>query len=155
MDPTVIKFEISAGTVAWYGAIVATISVIASIILGSVTLLRDRTKVKIKVSEGFLVYGRKLSDKSQIFIEAINIGRRTVTLEGAGFTLKNGKHMVILEPLNIRFPHELKEGRSCQIFTDQEELLGDIKKEKSEVVYAWYRDATSKIYKTKFKLKEK
>jgi hypothetical protein len=147
----ILKIEISANTVAWYGAIVATISAVVIIL----NYLRDRGKIKVKISEGFIIPSSYLGHNIQIFIEAINIGRRPVTLAGVGFTLKNKKFLIIPKPINISFPYELKEGKAVQVFTDEKELLENAKKENSEIVWAWYRDATGRVYKEKFKSREK
>jgi hypothetical protein len=150
-----LNIEITADTVAWYGAIVGTISFITTFILGLLSYLRDRGKIKVKLSEGFLIPSIYLGDKTQIFVEAINTGRRPVTLVGVGFTLSNGKSLVIPKPINISFPYELCEGKATQVFTDRDTLLKQAKEENSEIKFAWYRDATGKVYKTKFKLNKK
>lgn len=141
--------EISASAVAWYGAIVATFS--AFILL--LNYLRDRGRIKVKLSQGFLVYGPRLGEDVQIFIEAINIGRRTVTLSGAGFSLKNGRQIVVINPEPINFPYELQEGKSIQIWINKNDIFQEAAKEKTKIAHAWYRDATGKVYKTKFHIK--
>jgi len=150
-----ITIKVTAQTVAWYGAIVATISFIATFTLGIINYLRDRAKIKIKVSEGFLIPSSYIGDKPQIFIEAINMGRRPVTLVSVGFTLSNGKFLVIPKPMNISFPYELNEGKSVQVFTEKDKLFKQAEEEQSRIKDAWYRDATGRVYKVKFKLEEK
>lgn len=151
MFDQIFKIEISANAVAWYGAIVATIVAVVAV-LG---YLKDRAKIKVKISNGLLGYGDRLGDNVQIFIEAINVGRRPVTLKGAGFSLKNKENIVILRPEPINFPYELQEGKSVQIWTDRDGLLRDAAKENTRITHAWYRDATGKIYKTKFPFSQK
>ena len=48
----IIKLEISATSVAWYGAIVATASVIAT----GYNVLRDRAKLRIDIKPNMKVY---------------------------------------------------------------------------------------------------
>jgi len=146
-----LHIEISASVVAWYGAIVATISVIASAILGTITLLRDRASIKIKISHGFLVHGPNLSDDLYIFIEASNKGRRPVTLTSVGFKLKNGNNIVFTEPREL--PKELTEGKSYQEWVNKKAIEEDCQKLKTTIRYAWFKDATGKVYKKKYKLK--
>ena len=149
MFDEILKIDMSANTVAWYGAIVSTIAIIFNIL----SYLRDRSKVKVKISQGLLGYSHHTENNLQIFIEAINIGRRLVTLTGVGFSLKNRKNLYILEPKSIRFPCELQEGKSVQVWTDKKTLLRDVRKEKTSIQHAWYKDATGKFYKTKFHFK--
>lgn len=153
MPDQVVKIEISANVVAWYGAIVATISFIATFILSLLKYLRDRARVKVKVSHGFIAPRMQIDNNLKIFVEAINHGRRTVTLKSAGFSLINGEQAVLVNPENIKFPFELKEGKSCMVYYEKTELLKDVKQQKTKIKDAWFRDATGKIYKTKFKLK--
>lgn len=147
-----LHIEISASSVAWYGAIVATISVIASIILGMITLLRDRASIKIKISHGFLVYSPSLSEDLYIFIEAINKGRRPVTLTSLGFKLKNGNNIVFTKSREL--PKELTEGKSYQEWISKKEIERDCQKLKTSIKYAWFKDATGKVYKGRYKLKD-
>ena len=149
MPDQLLIIKISASAVAWYGAIVATFS--AFILL--LNYLRDRGRIKVKLSQGFLAYGPNLEKDVQIFIEAINVGRRPVTLTGVGFSLKNGRQLVIIKPEPINFPYELQEGKSIQVWVDKNDIFQDATREKTKITCAWYRDATGKIYKTKFRIK--
>ena len=148
MLDSIIKIEVSASAVAWYGAIVAT----ASLLIILFGYLRDRAKIKVRLSQGFLVYDNQLGDQDQVFIEAINVGRRTVTLNGAGFLLNNGMKMTMMDPQNIRFPYELEEGKSIQVYTEKVGLFRDAEKMKAKITHAWCRDETGRTYKTRFRL---
>ena len=147
-----LHIEISTSTVAWYGAIVATISVIANIILGMITLLRDRASIKIKISHCLLGYGPKLNEDLHIFIEASNKGRRPVTLISAGFKLENGHNIVFVKSREL--PKELTEGKSYQEWVNKKEIEKDCQKLKTSIRYAWFKDATGRIYKKRYKLKD-
>jgi len=151
MFNNIFKIEISANVVAWYGAIIATFS----IILAFLNYFRDRTKIKVKISQGFFTYGNNLGKEVNIFIEAMNVGRHPVTLTGAGLTLKNGKQMFVIRPELISFPYELQEGKSVQVSLDRNETFQEAEKENSKISYAWYRVATDKVYKAKFRMKNK
>ncbi|UZE93095.1 MAG: hypothetical protein IB617_02960 [Candidatus Nealsonbacteria bacterium] len=152
MNPAVIKIEISADIIAWYGAVVATISLISSIILGAITLLRDRASIKVKISHGFLIYGNQVDKNLYIFLEAVNKGRRPVTLKSAGFNLKNGHNIVFAKPKEL--PIELTEGKSCQEWFSKKKIKQDCQKMKTTIKYAWFKDATGRVYKKKYKLKD-
>lgn len=149
MFDQIFKIEISASAVAWYGATVATLSAIIAFL----NYLRDKARVKVKISQGFLAYKDHLEDNVQIFIEAINVGRRPVTLSGAGLALKNGKQLVLMRPEIISFPYELQEGKSVKVWVDKNYIFQEVTKEKTKITYAWYRDATGKIHNTKFRIK--
>ncbi len=153
MPNQIIKIEISANTVAWYGAIVATITTISFIIFGILGYLKDKPKLKLNVTRGFLMGPNYKDDNDYIFIEGVNKGKRTVTINGAGFILKNKKILIKVYPENINFPFEIKSGKSCQIYFDRKELLKQLHHKKTEIKYAFYRDATNQAYKTKFRLK--
>ena len=145
---TLLKIEITTEAVAWYGAIVATLSMLIS----ALKYFRDRTKIKVKVSQGFLAYPHKLDKNIQIFIKAVNIGRRPVTLTSVGVSLKNKKEIVIIDRMTQKLPFKLTEGNQCQAWITKKELLDYIKKEKTCVVSAWYQNASGKIYKAKYNL---
>jgi hypothetical protein len=145
----VLTFEISANAVAWYGAIIATLSIIITLL----SYFRDRGNIKVKLSQGFLAYGPTLGQNVQIFIEAINTGRRPITLNGAGLYLKNKMQIVAIEQEQVRFPYELQEGKSTQIWMEKDYIFQQVAKQKTKIMYAWYRDATGKIYKARFFIK--
>lgn len=149
-----ISINITAENVAWYGAIVATLSFVFSFILGALAYLRDSAKVKVKKTEGFLAFGPELSE-IQIFLEAINTGRRTITLTGAGLSLGKKGNLIFPNPNGMQFPYELLEGKSTQLWSDKEELLQQLGEKKAKIKYAWFRDATGKIYKSKCKIENK
>ena len=144
-----LKTDISTSMVAWYGAIVATVSVIIAFL----NYFRDKAKIKVKISQGFLTYGDHLGDDTQIFIEAVNIGRRPVTLSGAGLTLMNGKQLVFIRPELVSFPYELEEGKSVQVWIGKTCTFQEAAREKTRVTNGWYRDATGRVYKAKFRIK--
>ena len=143
----IFQIEISASAVAWYGAIVAT----GSFGIGFFTFLRDRSKVKLQVSLAFLTDTRTW----MIGVRAINTGRRVVTLAGAGFETTNGKQIVSIcnNPVSVTFPYELREGTSASVMFETEDLKQQLKEEHLVIKYAWYRDATGKLYKKRFRLR--
>ncbi|MDD5638893.1 MAG: hypothetical protein PHO28_03240 [Candidatus Pacebacteria bacterium] len=63
-----LTIEISASSVVWYEIIIATFSMFVSLL----NYLRDKGRIKVKLSKGLLACGY-FSDKNvKIFIEAIN-----------------------------------------------------------------------------------
>jgi len=78
LDQT-LKVEISATAVAWYGAIVATISTLIALF----NYLRDRPKIKIEYRKDIKIIGRQsLYDPSKTYfnITVINKGRRPINI---------------------------------------------------------------------------
>ena len=150
-----ISINITAESVAWYGAIVATFSFIVVSILSVLTYLRDRAMVKIEKSEGFLIFDSGTTSENQVFLKAINTGRRMITLTGAGFRLYKKGNLIFPNPKGMQFPYELGEGKAVQLWEEKSELLKQIKKTRSKIKYAWFSDATGKIYKCKCEIKNK
>ncbi|GAI18913.1 unnamed protein product [marine sediment metagenome] len=142
------QLELITILIACYAALVATIG------LGwnTYNIWRDRAKIKVRVSHGFLVYGPSLSEDLYIFIEAINKGRRPVTLTSVGFKLKNGHDIVFTKSREL--PTELTEGKSYQEWISKEEIKKDCQKLKTSIKYAWFKDATGRIYKERYRLKD-
>ena len=151
MPNDLISINITADTVAWYGASIAT----AVAFFQLYSLIRDRAKIKVKASESYLAIGGELEDNLNISIEAINIGRRRVTLTAAGFSLKGNKHIALYKPRFIKFPYDLDAGKSVNVFFNKKELQEDLLKNKSKIKRAWYRDATGRIYSKRYKLDPK
>ncbi len=144
------SITITAETVAWYAAIVATLSVVFSFI----QLHRDRVSVKVKTSEGFfLPTDTVMGNGIKIFVEAINVGRRPATLRSCALNFKNGKSLLLPNPINISFPYELQEGKSVSVCFDKKEVLEHMLEENTSVIAAVYQDATGKRYSKSLKLK--
>ena len=85
MTDQIFKIEISANAVAWYGAIVATISVAVALL----NYLRDRSKIKIKYRKDMQVVGQGLYDTSKSYfnITVINRGRRSINIAKAAIRI--------------------------------------------------------------------
>jgi hypothetical protein len=147
----VFKIEISASAVAWYGAIVATIGGL----VGLLNYLRDRARVKVKVSQGMFVYKQGLGNELQVIIQAINFGRRPITMTSVGFALDNKHKLVITSHTNITFPVEVHEGKSIEAFISNEDVKMATNEVNAKIKNAWFQDATGKVYRKKWKLDKK
>ncbi|MEK6881544.1 MAG: hypothetical protein AABY22_18120 [Nanoarchaeota archaeon] len=122
-------------TIAIYGAVLSTIALIWNIYNSS----QDKPKIKIKTKFGFFSSSTG-SEGPFLFIIAINKGKRSVYL--SSFGLRTGNEDLI--PNRITgIPCELKGGTSHDEFFKINELKN------REFDFAWYRDATGKIYKSK------
>jgi hypothetical protein len=120
--------------IAVYGAILSTITLVWNIYNN----LQDKPKIKVKAKFGFLDFGGKLSE-IKLIITAVNKGKRFVHLSSMG--LRSGKEDLLnLHPYGL--PCELKEGHSHSEWFEADKL----KNRKYD--FAWFRDATGKIYKS-------
>lgn len=89
------SIEISANAVAWYGAVVATIS--ASV--GFYNVWKDRSRVKIKYRTGMYLVGDDSLYKNRekhISISVVNTGTRPINISQAYVQLLNSKDKFIL-----------------------------------------------------------
>ena len=100
------SLSITADSVAWYGAIVATMSVIFS----GITLWRDRSKVKISYSKSW-VHNSPHHDPKELYfdIQVRNVGRRTIALGNVGIKLFDGSALLLADSLNARVNKVLTE----------------------------------------------
>lgn len=154
MPIPIIKIEISANAVAWYGAIVATLSVIVSTIYSIYLILKDKRKLRIKVSEAVIIPWK--DDEVKLLIQAINNGDKQITLTSVGLTLNNKKHLMIFpEPGTWQLPFALDSGKNFQAWVEKKKVMADLKKSKNKIKFAWFRDATGKIFRTNYHLEFK
>lgn len=90
-----MQLSIPADAVAWYAAVVGT----AGVVLNLHSTMRDRAKLKIKVSPYSYPMGRdgSVSDVAHVSITVANAGRRPLGISAAWFTLysKPGQKGVI------------------------------------------------------------
>lgn len=145
-----INISISANSVAWYAAIVATISALIAVL----NYLNDKRRLKVSISRGFLTGVG--DDSTKLFLKAANIGKRPVTVNGVGFNLKGKTDITLMHTPMLNLPYTIKEGNSCQTWIEHEEFLMQLKQDGDtiqDITHIWFRDSTGKIYKKRAKLK--
>ncbi len=120
---------------AVYGAIISTLG----IIFGIYNYNRDKAKIKIETSFGFFS-GTIEDGKTFFFVKAINRGRRPITLSSVGIRMREGD---LLNIKTLSLPNELGEGKSHNEWFTLDELRD------KDCEFAWYRDETGKLYKSK------
>lgn len=115
-----ISIQISANTVAWYGAIVATGSLLASVY----NSWKDRARIKIKYQKGMRIIGSPAySDKKTYFvITIINLGRRPIAIGNVGIRLFKGGSLISADSLNNSNQILTEEKPETQIMIDQSEI---------------------------------
>lgn len=149
-----IKLEITASAVAWYGAIVATITLFIGAISTFYRIWQDKRRIKVHASEMRMISSYNKDNKLKIVLKAINVGHKVVTLTHAGFQLDNRKDILVFPtPDCPKFPFELGGGKYYITWVNKEDLSNMLKNEKSKIKYVWFIEATSKRFKTLYKLK--
>src|SRR3972149_10233246 len=124
--------------IAIYGALLSTIAVGWNIYNN----LQDKSKVRVETNFGFMFPDKE--NKQFFFIKAINYGRRPVHLSSFGLRSDNDD---VIDPLpSSGLPCELKPSSSHTEWFDMEKLK---KHRDRKFDFAWYRDETGKLYKSK------
>jgi hypothetical protein len=141
--------QIITAIVAVYGAVLSTLN-----------LLNIRKEKKrqlfVKMSYGWLTLPRGLSDP-KLLIEVANPGYRRVTIQPSYIRLPHGEKLVFPWPTaEVRFPHELLEGKSCSLWVEEAEVKRSLKEKgySGKVkLQAEVYDQTGKNYRAKKALK--
>jgi len=122
--------------IAIYGASLSTIITITKIYY----ILKDKAKIKVTAKFGFITGLPEMSE-NLLIITAINKGRRSVTLSSFGIRTKDKQN--IINPHRTNLPFELEGGKAhCEWFEAS-------KLKSKNCKFAWYRDQTGKLYKSK------
>lgn len=143
---TEYTFEISASTVAWYGAIVATAGALISIY----NVLRDRPRIKMQFQKDMNIYGHQSvypKDKTYISITVINKGRRPVNITKAGLRTLGAerKYAMFNDSFSAHRNRVLtEESPTSEFMVEQDEKILELL---SGAWYIWTQDATGKMYR--------
>jgi hypothetical protein len=113
-----MKITITADVVAWYAAIVATISVAVN----AYGAWRDRAHLVVTARAGYRVTPGAhpySPEKLYISVTVANRGRRPTTVSHVWLLLKGTKEMTLLDDSFLQGSRELKEGTSTNYLLDQ------------------------------------
>ena len=146
-------YEFATVLIASYGAIIATVSLIISIILAIFELRRHRPRVKVTASHGIILDQIKGSSEPLIFMEAINIGSGTITISGVGWLLSNGGKLAFTAPQEMTLPTELEEGKRVATYWRCKDFQNY--KDNVNIKAAYFKDETGKLWKGKIKKEER
>jgi len=132
MLDTFLKIEISASVVAWYAAIISTIS----LIITGYNIWRDRAHIKIKYEPGMVLLGDVSAlgydpDKRYLSISVINCGRRPIRIESASLKIINKKEFALLAS-------SFSEKRIKVITEDSPATTFLVEQEKIDLKNVWY-----------------
>ena len=101
--------------VAVYGAIIATISLSASIWLGIAELSRHKSRISIRLGQG-VMHNEQGPSESFIIVDAVNTGSGSIILTSIGWITSNKKKLSYLNPYLLTLPFELEEKRKCTFY---------------------------------------
>jgi len=139
--------------VAWYGAIVSTALGALQVYRFLVEQKEKKIRVKVKLKLGFMKQGPTQSE-TLLFISAVNVGNRPVTLSFPQIRLPDGKYYMRIpdgSESDATFPHELLPGRMCQAWRAIRKMAEDFKDEgysgKVKII-GEFRDAADNSYKS-------
>ena len=119
MDDT-LTITITAEAVAWYAAIVATVSVAVQ----AAIFFRDRKRVKVSFRMGYEIIGDPRYTGTYTMVYVVNTGRRPFTLTNMGLRYLKGRAAVFTD-VTPRMPCLLTEGQQATAIVDQQTLRLD------------------------------
>ena len=138
-----IRLEITAEAVAWYGAIVAS----AAAIFSGINLWRDRARVQVGVNPGMSMYPEDPGEEGKTYtlISVSNRGRRPLTVTHVWFELEKDKGQRCLVADSVKGgPREVTEGKAVDyVLKDAPEV--DLLAHK----YVCVSDATGRTHRRK------
>ena len=117
MKPSLFTLTISAGAVAWYGAILATVGTFVQLL----NFLRDRKSVMIKLKRDMEMLGEGLGPyvgKTIALVTVVNVGRRPLTISTIGLQYDDGVGAIFTDTRPL-VPSEIREGQSIQALFDE------------------------------------
>ncbi len=132
-----ITIQISADSVAWYGAIIATIAAVVSIY----NAWRDRSRIALEFGKNF----RRVEewDQALFYISIVNRGRRPVKIDKAWVKLYGYKgEALIADSLGTRLDRTLDERNPKITFWAKESTL-----DTSRIYCVFASDETGRVYK--------
>ena len=150
---TLGELTITASTVAWYGAIVATLSILIALLSASTSVYavrRDRTKLRIRVQAHMMLTSPLPGMDTTgpfVIIDVANVGRRPIHLTALPwFTQHRSSESLLVKGEWQPSPH-LDENKSAMYLAIQDQV--NVAKLKAVHV----KDETGRVWKQRVKLK--
>lgn len=134
-----ISVNITAETVAWYAAIIATFSAIKVVY----DILTDRRKIRLSFRTDVRVQGGNYNpDEEQFCLEVVNTGKRVVKIVNAGYFEKGGMKCILSDSLfNLESRVLTDSNPSTSYFIPLQEVDVD------KLWYLYALDGRNKVYK--------
>lgn len=108
--------EVITILVAGYGAIIATLSFILSIVLGVNELKKNKANMKVSISGGSLVDSDYSQSESMIIVTGLNRGQTKIIITGCGWLTDDNHKYQILKPLMLSFPYVVDPHRKIEAY---------------------------------------
>lgn len=124
--------------IAIYGAILSSTAIVWNI-------MRDKRSIKVSASAGFIGHQDGSESTSIYSFQAVNTGKRPITLTSVGIEIENGISSQFIDDTNL--PKKLNEGDKVSFYRESSELKKELANHKPK--YLWFNDTTGKIYKSK------
>ena len=144
-------------TVTLVLAILGTLGTIVAIVVGIIKITefrRDRATIRVSATYGLMPVGLDpLADDVQdiIVLQAVNVGRRPITLTSAYLPLSDGRSILALRSLRTPLPCTLNESEECGLYISIESIR-EVEEEGVQVIAVAFRDSANKEYRRKFRV---
>ena len=135
---------------AIWGAVLST----ALFIIKIIEFRRDRATIRVSATYGLMPVGLDpLADDVQdiIVLQAVNVGRRPITLTSAYLPLSDGRSILALRSLRTPLPCTLNESEECGLYISIESIR-EVEEEGVQVIAVAFRDSANKEYRRKFRV---
>ncbi len=143
-----MEITITGQVIAWYGAILSTA-------LAVVTVLRyigERVQIKVSAKQLWRVKESGAERDEIIRLQAVNVGKRAVTIVSGGLELANGATGIALySSYGKQLPCKLSEGECCSLWAFAAEIRNAEQEAHSKVVSASFEDAAGRRFQKKFR----
>jgi hypothetical protein len=139
--------------IAVYGALIATLSLAASIVLGVNELKRHRARLKVVARRAILIDGFDKPSEPFISVEAINVGSGSIRISSFGFYLRDKSKLHIINPYLLNLPIDVDERRKVSTYYAFR-WFRSLRK-RSEILGVYFQDETGKMWRAKFTKKQK
>jgi len=127
--------------VAIYGAVLSTIAIVWNIIKD----ILNKPRLKVQAGIGFITYRDETKPTKIYNFEAVNLGKRPITLTSSGIKIEGENSITFIDNTNL--PKRLEEGNKISFFRKTDEFYNEIKEH--QLRYLWFKDTTGKTYKSK------
>jgi hypothetical protein len=102
--------------IAVYGAVLATLSFVLSLVLGIKEMQKQFPRIKVKLTSGSLIDSDGKSSETLIIFEANNNGQFAVEITGCGWLALNREKYQFIKPYLLKLPYTLEPHRKIQTY---------------------------------------
>jgi len=134
--------------IALYGALLSTVLGVLSIL----RYLAERVRIRPSAWYGISDMGVYPEPRDVVILQAVNVGKRPVTLVSGSLVLADGRHLIPNPPCrsDSSLPCKLEEGDVCTLWAPAEAVTEAERQSPSKVVAVCFRDAANREFRSKF-----